>query len=61
MSSARKLNLSLNQVIIGELTVAAIGKQRKADFSDLVGQWTEDPAFDEIMASHRQVDLDKWK
>jgi hypothetical protein len=34
---------------------------RRADFSDLVGQWTADPAFDEIIAAQRQIDWDKWK
>jgi hypothetical protein len=58
---AAQRNQSLNQVIIGELTVATVGQQRKADFSDLVGRWTRDPAFDEIVASQRQIDPDKWK
>jgi hypothetical protein len=58
---AAQRNQSLNQVIIGELTVATVGHERKADFSDLVGRWTPDPAFDEIVASQRQIDPDKWK
>ena len=52
---------SLNQVILDELTVATIGGRRRADFSDLVGRWTPDPAFDEILAAQRQIDQDKWK
>lgn len=52
---------SLNQVILDELTVATIGRKQRADFSDLAGQWTPDPAFDEILASQRQIDWDKWK
>lgn len=52
---------SLNQVILDELTVATVGHKQRADFSDLVGQWTPDPAFDEIVASQRQIDWDKWK
>jgi hypothetical protein len=52
---------SLNQVILDELTVATIGRKQRADFSDLVGRWTPDAAFDEILASQRQVDWDKWK
>jgi hypothetical protein len=52
---------SLNQVILDELTVATIGRKRREDFSDLVGRWTPDPAFDEIIASQRQIDWDKWK
>ena len=52
---------SLNQVILDELAVAAIGRKQRADFSDLVGKWTPDPAFDEILAAQRRIDRDKWK
>lgn len=52
---------SLNQVILDELTVAAVGRKKRADFSDLVGRWTPDAAFDEILAAQRQLDPDKWK
>jgi hypothetical protein len=58
---AAQLKISLNQVVVAELTRATIGRPRKADFSDLVGQWTPDPAFDEIIASQRQIDWEKWK
>ena len=52
---------SLNHVILDELTVATVGRQQRADFSDLVGRWTPDPAFDEILAAQRQIDWDKWR
>ena len=52
---------TLNKLILDELTVAAIGRKRSADFSDLVGRWTDDPAFDEVIAAQRQIDPDKWK
>jgi hypothetical protein len=58
---AAQLKISLNQIVIEELTRATIGRTRKADFSDLVGQWTPDPAFDEIIAAQRQIEWDKWK
>jgi hypothetical protein len=32
----------------------------KASFSDLVGCWEDDPAFDEIIASQRMIDSAKW-
>jgi hypothetical protein len=35
--------------------------QRRADFSDLAGGWTQDPAFDEVLAAQRQIDRDTWK
>jgi hypothetical protein len=52
---------SLNQVILDELAAVTGGRKPKADFSDLVGRWTPDPAFDEIIASQRKIDLEKWK
>jgi hypothetical protein len=52
---------SLNQVIVDELRLATGEHRRRADFSDLVGRWTADPAFDEILASQRQTDTDKWR
>ena len=60
-NKASQLKLSLNQVIIDELTRTTIGRARKADFSDLVGRWIPDPAFDEVIAAQRQIDWDKWK
>jgi hypothetical protein len=60
-TKAAQLKISLNQVVVNELTRATIGHARKADFSALVGQWTPDPEFDEILASQRQIDWDKWK
>ena len=52
---------SLNQVIVDELSAATVGHKKRADFSDLVGRWTPDPAFDEIIAAQRRIDRDKWK
>jgi len=58
---AAKRKVSLNQVIVEELCQAAIGGRKRADFLDLVGKWTPDEAFDEILGAGRQIDLDKWK
>ena len=58
---AAQRKLSLNQIIIEELTAVTTGVRKRADFHDVAGQWTPDPAFDEIMASQRQIDPDKWK
>ncbi len=58
---AARRKQSLNQVILDELIEATLGRKQRADFSDLVGRWTPDPAFDEILASQRQIDWDKWK
>ena len=58
---AARRKQSLNQLIVDELTAATIGHSPRADFSDLVGQWVPDPAFDDIMAAQRAIDWDKWK
>jgi hypothetical protein len=58
---AAQLKISLNQMVVNELTSATIGSPRKADFSDLVGQWAPDREFDEVIASQRQIDWEKWK
>ena len=60
-AKAAQMKISLNQVVVNELTRATIGHTRKADFSALVGQWTPDPEFDDIIASQRQIDWEKWK
>ena len=60
-AKAAQLKISLNQLVVNELTRATVGHVRKADFSTLVGQWTPDPEFDEIIAAQRQIDWDKWK
>jgi len=52
---------SFNQVILDELAAATGGRKPKGDFSDLVGRWTAGPAFDEIIASQRQIGIEKWK
>lgn len=57
---AKDQKLSLNQVIVDELSRAALGQVKRADFSDLVGKWTADAKFDEIVAGQRQIDKDLW-
>ena len=46
--------------IIGKV-LPAVDRPIKAEFSEFVGQWTEDAGFDEIVASLRQVDVRKWE
>jgi len=60
-TKAARRKQSLNQVIVDELTAATTGVRRKADFDDLVGKWTADPGFDEIISAQRKIDPDKWK
>ncbi len=58
---AAQQKISLNQLIVNDLTRSTIGRGKKADFSDLVGQWADDPDFDDVMKSQRRIDRDKWK
>ena len=58
---AARRKVSLNQMIVEELSEAAIGARNRADFSDLAGKWTPDAAFDKTLAAGRQIDRDKWK
>ena len=60
-AKAAQRKQSLNHVVLDELTKALIGRPVRADFSDLVGKWVPDPGFDEVIASQRQIDADKWK
>ncbi|HTF69547.1 MAG TPA: hypothetical protein VK638_43400 [Edaphobacter sp.] len=57
---AAQCKQSLNQVILDELAIATLGRVERANFTDLVGQWTADAAFDEILRAQRQVDRGKW-
>ena len=58
---AEQRKQSLNRVVLDELTQALVGRPMKADFSEFLGQWTEDAGFDEIVGSQRQIDEGKWK
>ena len=52
--------MSLNQIVIAELAAATTGARKRGDFHDVAGQWTDDPGFDEIIRTQRQIDPDKW-
>ena len=58
---AAQRKLSLNRILVEELIAGTTGVRKRADFRDVAGQWTPDPAFDKIIASQRQIDPDKWK
>jgi hypothetical protein len=53
--------MSINQLVIEELTLATIGRKQVADFSQFVGKWTADPAFEEFLESQREVHADDWR
>ena len=57
-AAARKQ--SLNRIIVETLTAATCGARNRVDFRDLVGHWTPDEAFDDVVSSQRRIDSDKW-
>lgn len=58
---AAQKKISLNQVLVDELTTASGQPKKYADFSDLVGKWQPDPEFDALLEEQRQIDWDMWK
>lgn len=58
---AAQRKVSLNRIIVEELTAGTTGARKRADFRDVAGQWTPDPAFDDIIAAQRQIDVEKWR
>ncbi|MBM3725590.1 MAG: hypothetical protein FJW40_09220 [Acidobacteria bacterium] len=58
---AAQRKLSLNQIILEELSAGMTVARKRVDFRDIAGQWTPDAAFDEAMSAQRQIDPDKWR
>jgi hypothetical protein len=58
---AKRRRISLNRLLVEELAAVASVAAPKADYSDLVGVWQPDAAFDEIIADQRKIDRRKWK
>ena len=58
---AANRHISLNQLIVEELTMGTVGVRKRIDLSDVIGKWTPDPDFDVAIASQRQIDWEKWK
>lgn len=58
---ARIRKVSINQVIVEELTKATIGSVPQANFMDLVGVWQADEAFDRALKSQREVHEEDWR
>jgi len=57
---AKQSGLSINRVIVDVLIEAMPGEKRYADFSQLVGCWEPDEAFDEALAMQRQINPEDW-
>jgi hypothetical protein len=59
---AKQRGVSLNQLLVEELSAAAGGgvPRRYRSLSGL-GKWETDPEFDRILAEQRKIDSDLWK
>lgn len=57
---AKNRKVSINQVIVEELTKATIGKKQFGDFSELVGRWVPDAEFDSVLEGQRTVLKEDW-
>jgi hypothetical protein len=44
---------------LDELAAATGERKIRTEFSDVLGRWTPDAAFDEIVDSQRKIDLEK--
>ncbi len=60
---ARQRRISLNQLLVEELSAAGGGapRRRYRRLKDLGGRWQEDPAFDRTLAEQRRIDRELWK
>ena len=58
---AKQRNMSINQLIIEGLTLATLGSKQVADFSEFVGRWAQDRAFDEVLEIQREIHADDWR
>jgi hypothetical protein len=60
---ARQRGMSLNQLLVEELSAAGGGtrKRRVRSLQDLGGRWQDDEEFDRILAEQRRIDPELWK
>jgi len=59
---ARQRGVSLNQLLVEELSAAGGGApRRRRNLSELPGKWHDDPEFERALAEQRVIDEDMWK
>ncbi len=60
---AHQKKISLNRLIIEELTIAAeVLKERKfRSLAGIQGRWKEDPAFERALKEQRPIDRGLWR
>jgi hypothetical protein len=60
---AHRRSVSLNRLLVDELTVASgaqAGKKVRS-LKGLAGRWKEDPEFDRIVGEQRRIDRELWR
>lgn len=60
---AHQRKISLNQLLVAELTDVALGSQPRQyrSLNDVAGKWQDDPEFDRILAEQRKIDRALWR
>jgi hypothetical protein len=60
---ARERKISLNQLLLDELTSAsgASANRRYRSLKGIAGKWKEDPEFDKALEAQRQIDWSLWR
>jgi hypothetical protein len=62
-AKAHARNISLNQLVVEELT-SATGTSTMRTYRSLkgiAGKWKEDPQFDKALEDQRQIDWNLWR
>ena len=58
---AKALGVSINRLIVDELVKATVGRRKLGDFSEFVGTWQPDEAYDAAVAEQRRVYESDWE
>jgi len=60
---AHQRRLSLNRLLVEQLTDAALGaeQRRYRSLKDVAGKWQKDREFDRVLAEQRRIDRNLWR
>ncbi len=60
---ARERKMSLNSLLVEELTQAAglPVKRKQRSLEGIAGRWKDDPEFDSAVKEQRKIDTDLWR
>lgn len=57
---AHQRKVSLNRLLVEELTNAAGGRSHRS-LKSIAGRWKKDPEFDRILTEQRRIDWSLWR